>query len=113
MKNKWFGDLVSKKVKKGAGKGLYKAAEHVLEHSNRTVPKDEGNLLSSGFTDIDYKILTAAVIYDTEYAVRLHESTPGEYNFRGTGRRKWLELTVKERQKAVSKVVADEIKKVT
>ena len=94
-------DLDIEKVKSEAEKMKENAhrdiAEGMLTEANKTVPNDEGTLEGSGDTDHDKDM--AAVGYDTKYAIRLHESAPGEYNFKGNGRRKWLEHTINEQTK--------------
>ena len=112
----WQGREVSERVQRAAAQGLYEAAEHLLEHANRTVPHDEGTLERSGsvWPDTPQQIVDAEfqvyVSYDTEYAARLHESEPGEYSFRGRGQRKWLERAAQERQDAIKTHVRDAIR---
>ena len=81
----------AEKMKENAHRDI---AEGMLTEANKTVPHDEGTLERSGTAD--YNENMAAVGYDTPYAIRLHESAPGEYSFRGNGRRKWLEQTINE-----------------
>lgn len=111
MKFKWFGSKISKKVKEAAVETLNDMAEGVLTEANKTAPHDEGTLERSGTPSVDEKKLMAAVSYDTPYAAILHESAPGDYMFRGQGRRKWLEQTVNEMSGRLEKFAADEMKK--
>jgi len=111
IKSRWFGDKVTKKNKEAAAGVLFQMAEAVLTEANKTVPHDEGILEGSGFTDVDREKLEAAVSYDTPYAARLHESEPGEFMFRGRGRRKWLEQTINEMQDKLENFAAEEMKK--
>ena len=94
-------DLDVKKVKSEAEKMKENAhrdiAEGMLTEANKTVPHDEGTLERSGTADYDKDM--AAVGYDTPYAIRWHEATPGTVNFRGNGRAKWLEHTINEQTK--------------
>lgn len=113
----WYGAKVTASVREAGVRGLINAAEHLLEHSNRTVPHDEGTLERSGTVWPDtvrgviQQKMSVFVSYDTKYAARLHESAPGEFRFRGKGQRKWLERSGQERQAAIRKYVGDAIKK--
>lgn len=53
--------------------GLQLAAEHILARATDLVPIEEGTLQRSGTVSIDAMGTTAAVSYDTPYAVRQHE----------------------------------------
>jgi len=112
----WRGKKVTERIQMAGARGLYEAAEHLLEHANRTVPHDEGTLERSGsvWPDTPQQIVDAEfqvyVSYDTEYAARLHESEPGEYSFRGRGQRKWLERAAQERQNAIRRHIRDAIR---
>lgn len=60
-------------VRAAAAEGLMEAARHVLTVSNAHAPHEGGDLETSGKASADPSTLTAAVSYDTEYAVRQHE----------------------------------------
>lgn len=111
MSASWLIDLrplVAAQVHDAAGDGLFDAAEYLLEEANRTVPLEETILEGSGFADIDYDALEAAVSYDTPYAARQHEETGWAHD---SGRRaKWLELTVHEQANAVRDFMADRLR---
>ena len=113
---KWRGKEVTQRIRQAAAEGISDAAAHLLEHANRTVPHDEGTLERSGSYHPDTpdgvieENLTSAVYYDTVYAARLHESEPGEMQFRGKGQRKWLERAGQERQRAIRDYIADKIR---
>lgn len=106
MKFKWKD--VSPEVKQASAQALSDAAEFLLEKSNETVPFDIGTLQGSGKTSLDPASMTAAVSYDTPYAVRLHEHP--EYNFQNGRRGKWLELTIQEQKSKVQDYIADRIR---
>lgn len=57
----------------GADKGLELGAHHLLQTSRKLVPHEEGTLENSGKVSTDTGKHTAAVSYDTPYAVRQHE----------------------------------------
>lgn len=69
----WHGDEVTGYMRTGAAQGLTTAAEHILQVSRTQVPHEEGTLERSGVASVDSVNLTAAVSYDTPYAVRQHE----------------------------------------
>jgi hypothetical protein len=96
------------KINKAAGQAVYEAAEHVLTEATKTVPHEEGILSGTGHTDVDRRDLKATVSYDTPYAARQHEEMGYAHN---PGRRaKWLELTIKEEEKAIKAHMAKVIK---
>lgn len=67
----WNGDAIAAELAAAAEQGLALAAEHLLGASRQLVPLEEGTLERSGVASVDG--LTAAVSYDTVYAVRQHE----------------------------------------
>ncbi|MGW1267532.1 hypothetical protein [Streptomyces sp. NPDC002491] len=69
----WHGPAVAQQLREGAARGLLLAAEHVLQQSQEVVPLDESPLMQSGTASVDAASLTAAVSYDTPYAVVQHE----------------------------------------
>ncbi|MDQ1053174.1 hypothetical protein QE394_001102 [Arthrobacter sp. SORGH_AS 212] len=56
-----------------ANRAVALAAEHVLGVSNKSVPIEEDTLERSGTVSTDPGNFTAAVSYDTPYAVKQHE----------------------------------------
>jgi minor capsid protein len=102
----WHGPKVEHDLDGKVPKALKRAAEHLLEEANRTVPLLEGTLMRSGTATADDK--TATVAYDTPYCRRQHEHL--EYRHPGGRRAKWLERTFQERASAVSAWLAEEIK---
>ena len=132
----WFGDEVSRKAKKASNKAMYQVAENLLTEANKKVPHDEGTLEKSGtvrqeklpdanpvYSKADkskertwYKVdwygkTVFNVAYNTPYAIRLHESAAGEYNFRGGRQRKWLEQTAKATSGKHEKWAAEEFRR--
>lgn len=70
---RWSGRrLWTSRGRRLASEGVRKAAEHLLAESRKLVPLDEGTLERSGTVTM-VNDLTAAVSYDTSYAVRQHE----------------------------------------
>lgn len=98
---------VNARVKQIAERALEDAGEHLLEHANRSVPHDDGDLERSG--QVTRKDLTVAVSYDTPYATRQHETT--HYRHPKKGRAKWLELTFNERSARIGGFLADAMRR--
>lgn len=95
------------KVELGGKRAMAIVGEYLLEESIKTVPFRDGILEASGTASTDGK--TVCVSFNTPYARRLHEHP--EYNFRGKGRGKWLELTFKDKtvQNNAMKIIKGEI----
>ncbi len=73
VKVNWHPQKVSAAEQAGAVSGLRMAAEHLLGESRKQVPHETGTLERSGVAEVDESSMTAAVSYDTPYAVRQHE----------------------------------------
>lgn len=69
----WNGAQVTAKEKAGLIAGLTNAAEHLLGEARAIVPIQEATLERSGVASVDRSSMTAAVSFDTPYAVRQHE----------------------------------------
>lgn len=92
-----------------AARGLQLAAEHVLAESKQEVPLDEGTLERSGKATVDETALTAAVSYDTVYAVRQHEELTWQH---APGRKaKYLEDPMNRERRRVAEIIAAEIRR--
>jgi len=106
----WKGIEITARAMEAAHRGLFMAAEHVLEEANRTVPLREGTLQHSGHTALDTAEHRSAVYYDSVYAHRQHEELNWHHS---PGRRaKWLELTLQEQGAVAQQIIGAEIKKV-
>lgn len=108
VKVDWQDQRVKSRVRSGSVAAAKAAADMILAHANKTVPKDTGRLKDSGRVH-PYALPsgggTATVSYNTPYAARLHENP--QYNFRGRGRGKWLQLAVQETAMRVARVMAE------
>lgn len=106
---RWNGDAILAATRQGAAHGLRLAAEHVLAESRRRVPIEEATLERSGTATVDESTLTAAVSYDTPYAVRQHE----ELNYRHDAGRtaKYLELPLAEEADTVGEIIAAQVRR--
>ena len=69
----WHGPDIRALLGDASMDGLELAAEHLLQVSSDRAPLEEGTLARSGEVSTDRSQLTAAVSYDTPYAVRQHE----------------------------------------
>jgi hypothetical protein len=67
----WNGDTADRRATDAAEHGVKLGAEHILQVSRAVVPLEEGTLERSGVASTEG--LTAAVSYDTVYAVYQHE----------------------------------------
>ncbi|MYR46597.1 hypothetical protein [Streptomyces sp. SID5910] len=70
---RWNGQAVNRAARAGALRGVRLGAEHLLQVSRARVPIEEGTLERSATVTVDEADITAAVSYDTPYAVRQHE----------------------------------------
>ncbi|KUN96324.1 hypothetical protein AQJ67_33690 [Streptomyces caeruleatus] len=93
----------------GAVRGLRIAAEHVLAESRKIVPIEEATLERSGVATVDESSLTAAVAYDTPYAIRQHE----EMNYRHDAGRsaKYLERPLTQEAGRVAEIIAAQLRR--
>ncbi|MFG1997880.1 hypothetical protein ACGFNU_01880 [Spirillospora sp. NPDC048911] len=106
---RWHGAKVKGAERAAAVRGLRLAAEHLLEESRRLVPIQSGDLARSGVASVDAARLTAAVSYDTPYAVRQHE----ELNFRHDPGRsaKYLEIPATTEAGEIARRLQEELRR--
>lgn len=107
----WRGDVAGKKIRAATVRGLGLWAEHVGQVSDDRVPLDEATLQRSRVSSVDEASLTAAVAYDTVYAVRQHEDMTLRHP--GGRRAKYLESAFVESRPLAAKIIANQIRKVT
>lgn len=105
----WHGDAADARVHAAAGRGLLKGAEHVLGESRAEVPLEEATLERSGVASVDPATLTAAVSYDTPYAVRQHENL--SYRHDAGRKAKYLEDPMNREAGTVGEIVQAEIRR--
>lgn len=98
--------VATEHIEKGSVTGVRLGAEHVLTEANTIVPHDEGTLERSG--TVDSEDTTAAVSYNTPYAVRQHEDLTLYHQ--GKGQPKWLENTMATEARTVGDVIAQAIR---
>jgi len=130
-------DEAKENLRQGAIEGLWESSGAWLTEANKKVPHDEGTLERSGTVRqgklpdaesvfskaessqqrTDYRMdfedgpLSYYVAYNTPYAIKLHEATAGEFDFRGAGERKWLENTHKKLSGDMEQYVRNEMRK--
>lgn len=92
-----------------AVRGLRLGAEHVLAESRKRVPIEEGTLERSGMATVDESSLTAAVSYDTVYAVRQHEELDWRHDAGRTA--KYLEGPLTEEAGTVREIIAAQMRR--
>ncbi|MFJ8761072.1 hypothetical protein [Streptomyces cyaneofuscatus] len=105
----WNGDAVLRGTRAGAARGLRLGAEHVLQVSRGRAPIEEGTLERSGTATVDEQQLTAAVAYDTRYAVRQHEEMDYRHDAGRTA--KYLEGPMNEEADTVGEIIAAEMRR--
>ncbi|MFK0108517.1 hypothetical protein [Streptomyces sp. NPDC091217] len=105
----WNGAAALRGTRAGAVRGLRLAAEHVLERARARVPIEEGTLERSGVASVDEEALTAAVSFDTPYAIRQHENL----NYRHDSGRsaKYLEGPLTEQADTVAAIIAAQVRR--
>jgi hypothetical protein len=76
VKSTWHGSAVKANERKGAAEGLLLGAEHVRDAAKEITPVspvEGGKLRDTGTASIDEGTLRAAVSFNTDYAVFVHE----------------------------------------
>ncbi|MGI5350211.1 hypothetical protein ACQEU8_36570 [Streptomyces sp. CA-250714] len=106
---RWNGDAALRGTRAGALRGLRLGAEHVLTVSRARVPIEEATLERSGVATVDEQQLTAAVSYDTVYAVRQHEELTWRHDAGRTA--KYLEGPLTEEAAAVAQIIAAQLRR--
>jgi hypothetical protein len=107
----WRENLVVAELGAGTVEGLGRAAEWLLGESDQLVPLEEGTLARSGVASVDEASMTAAVSYDTPYAVRQHEELEWRHD---PGRQaKYLEQPLHEGRDTMAAILAAAIRRRT
>ncbi|MEX2984575.1 hypothetical protein [Streptomyces sp. C36] len=105
----WNGAAATELMRRAAARGLLLGAEHVLAASRQRVPINEGTLERSGAASVDEQSMTAAVSYDTTYAVRVHEDMNARHS---PGRSaKYLESVLPEVSGEVQALIAAQVRR--
>lgn len=86
-----------------ANRGISLAAEHILGASNEKVPIEEATLERSGTVSTDPGNFTAAVSYDTPYAVKQHEDMTLRHDQGRTA--KYLENAMTSEVQAAAEII--------
>ncbi|UUN29428.1 hypothetical protein [Streptomyces sp. FIT100] len=106
---RWNGDAALRGTRAGAIRGLRLAAEYVLERSRARVPIEEATLERSGVATVDEQSMTAAVSYDTPYAVAQHERL--DYHHDAGRTAKYLEGPMAEEAGNVGEIIAAQVRR--
>ena len=67
--------LIKSCIKKGGGRAVYVALDHLRTVSQQQVPLDQGPLKASAEVDVAADGMSGTVSYDMPYAVKQHEDT--------------------------------------
>ncbi|MFJ7902375.1 hypothetical protein ACIQ6V_18095 [Streptomyces sp. NPDC096198] len=106
---RWNGQAATEATRQAAARGLLLGAEHTLAAARQRVPINEGTLERSGSASVDERNLTAAVSFDTPYAVRVHEDMNARH---APGRRaKYLESVLPEVAGDVQELIAAQVRR--
>ncbi|MEH0470883.1 hypothetical protein QA943_18845 [Streptomyces sp. B21-097] len=106
---RWNGDAALAAMRAGAVRGVRLGAEHLLQVANGRTPIEEGTLERSGVVSVDEGDVTAAVSYDTPYAVRQHETLDYQHD---QGREaKWLEKSLHEENGTITEIIAAQVRR--
>ncbi|MEU7340545.1 hypothetical protein [Streptomyces sp. NPDC007074] len=103
------GDAALAAIRAGALRGVRLGAEHLLQVSRARVPIEEGTLERSGVVSVDESSLTAAVSYDTPYAVRQHEEL--DYRHDAGREAKYLEKPFREESDTITEIIAAQVRR--
>ncbi|MEU0033170.1 hypothetical protein [Streptomyces sp. NPDC006333] len=103
------GDAALAAIRAGALRGVRLGAEHLLQVSRTRVPIEEGTLERSGVVSVDEPSLTAAVSYDTTYAVRQHEEL--DYRHDAGREAKYLEKPLHEENDTITEIIAAQVRR--
>src|SRR5690606_15925158 len=109
VKITWRGPEARRVMRAAVSSGLLKAAEHILTESRPEVPIEEGTLERSGVASVDAGQLTAAVSYDTEYAVVQHERM--DYRHDAGRKAKYLEDPFNREARRAGEIVAADVRR--
>jgi hypothetical protein len=83
--------------------------EHLLQVSRERVPIEEATLERSGVVSVDESSMTAAVSYDTPYAVRQHEELSYSHDPGRTA--KYLERPLREEKDTILAIIAAQVRR--
>jgi hypothetical protein len=106
---RWNGDAALAAIRAGAIQGVRLGAEHLLEVSRQRVPIEEGTLERSGVVSVDADGMTAAVSYDTPYAIRQHEELTYRHDAGRTA--KYLERPLHEENGTITDIIAAQVRR--
>jgi hypothetical protein len=96
-------------MRQGAVRGVRLGAEHLLQVSRTRVPIEEGTLERSGVASVDESSVTAAVSYDSPYAVRQHEDLTLRHDNGRTA--KYLERPLHEENGTITEIIAAQVRR--
>lgn len=105
----WNGPAIVGQIRDEAARGLFLAGEHILGEADKQVPLDEATLQRSGTVSVDEGSLTAAVSYDTVYAVPQHERL--DYRHLPGRKAKFLEDPLRDEADTAGEIIAATIRR--
>lgn len=103
------GPAVLGAMRAGAVRGVRLGAEHLLAVARSRVPIEEATLERSGVVSVDEGSITAAVSFDTPYAVRQHEELTYRHDAGRTA--KYLERPLHEENGTITEIIAAQVRR--
>lgn len=103
----WRGPEIAQRARGATRAALGKGASFILAQAIPRTPLRDGDLRSSGGTDVDTD--RASIYFDTEYAARQHEEI-GWRHPKG-GQAKYLENTMLEERGRAQDIIAAEVRR--
>jgi hypothetical protein len=104
---KWHGAKAKSQARAGAAQGLKRAADYLLAQSQPLVPVSPwhggGYLKGTGVASVDTGALRAAVSYDGDFAIYVHEIMSRHHT---VGQAKFLEQPLTSNQAALRDMIA-------
>ncbi|QPK81117.1 hypothetical protein G7Y41_08770 [Schaalia sp. ZJ405] len=106
----WRGNQASAATQEAAARGLRLAAEHLRGVSQQAAPIREGILRASATVTMSMDQTTAAVSYDTPYAVEQHEELG--YRHPKGGQAKYLEGPARDEKNTMTQIIQAHLKRI-
>ncbi len=102
-------DQAGRAARTGGARGLRDAAGHLLKASTAIAPYERDELIDSASADVDEADLTAAVSYDTEYAIVQHEDLSERHDPGRQG--KYLEQPLHDQARELTALIAQGVRR--
>lgn len=108
VRMEWHGDEIEKRLIDAQNRGLFISAEHLLGATIPLTPIRDNPLRNSGTASVDNAKSTAAVSFDTPYAVVQHERLDFVHK---EGQAKFLETAMHTEGPTIQAIIAATIRR--